>query len=208
MARLTSALANSPLVTFAALHGACIGAGLDLALACDFRVAVLGAFFALPAVEMGILYNPGRLATLLPMLSPGAAARLLLLAERLDCAEALAGGLPPLGDYRTSREQAVLYRLTGDLHPVHVDPDVARGYGFDRPILYGLCTLGIAMRMLGPAFGQHPANLATVSARLSAPDLPGDQLTLRGAETPEGLAFDMMADDRQVLKDGFARFTT
>lgn len=119
---------------------------------------------------------------------------------------AAAPALAPVGDYQTLPEQAVLYRLTGDLHPVHVDPEVARGYGFDRPILHGLCTLGIALRMLGPAFGRHPAGLACATARLSAPVLPGDLLTLRAAATKDGLAFDVMVGDRAVLKDGFASF--
>lgn len=117
-----------------------------------------------------------------------------------------APSLAAVGSYQTSPEQAVLYRLTGDLHPVHVDPEVAKGYGFARPILHGLCTLGIALRMLGPAFHRHPAELATATARLSAPVLPGDELVLRAAAVNDGIAFDVMVADRAVLKDGFARF--
>lgn len=117
-----------------------------------------------------------------------------------------AQALVPAGEYRTSPEQAVLYRLTGDLHPVHVDPEVARGYGFDRPILHGLCTLGIALRLLGKAAGRHPADLRNATARLSAPVLPGDLLTLRAAPSGDGYAFDVAVGDRLVLKDGFAGF--
>lgn len=93
MSGLTAVLRNSRIISFAAIDGACVGAGLDLALACDFRVAGPGAGFSLPAAKMGILYNPRRLAQILPMLSHAAALRLLLLAERLDRDEALAGGL-------------------------------------------------------------------------------------------------------------------
>ncbi|MGI6245403.1 MAG: enoyl-CoA hydratase/isomerase family protein [Pseudochelatococcus sp.] len=93
MSVLTASLRDSAVISIAAIDGACIGAGLDLALACDFRVATPGAVFALPAVRMGILYNPRRLAQILPMISRAAAARLLLLAERLDCAEAQLGGI-------------------------------------------------------------------------------------------------------------------
>lgn len=93
MSGLTAALRNSRIISFAAIDGACVGAGLDLALACDFRVAGPGAGFSLPAAKMGILYNPQRLAQILPMLGHAAALRLLLLAERLDRDEALAGGL-------------------------------------------------------------------------------------------------------------------
>lgn len=116
--------------------------------------------------------------------------------------------LVPVAEYQTSPEQAVLYRLTGDLHPVHVDVEVAKGYGFDRPILHGLCTLGIALRALGPAFGHHPASLRAATARLSAPVLPGDLLTVRAAPLGEGIAFDAVVGDRQVLKDCRARFSS
>lgn len=114
--------------------------------------------------------------------------------------------LSVVGEYQTSAEQAVLYRLTGDLHPVHVDAEVAKGYGFDRPILHGLCTLGIALRMLGPATGHHPADLAEATARLSMPVLPGDLLTLRAAPAEGGYAFDVMVQDKPVLKDCWAAF--
>jgi len=93
MSELTAALMQSPTISFAAIHGACIGAALDLALACDFRVAARDASFSLPAVSMGILYNPRRLRDILPMIDPAIARRLLLLAETLDCGDARMGGL-------------------------------------------------------------------------------------------------------------------
>ena len=114
--------------------------------------------------------------------------------------------LVTVAEYRTSPEQAVLYRLTGDLHPVHVDAEVAKGYGFERPILHGLCTLGIALRMLGRAFDFHPANLQAATARLSVPVLPGDLLIVRAAPWRNGIAFDARVGERQVLKDCWATY--
>lgn len=116
------------------------------------------------------------------------------------------GDLGPVAQYQTHPEQAVLYRLTGDLHPVHVDPEVAKGYGFERPILHGLCTLGIVLRELGRVFGSHPAHLSFASARLSAPVIPGDLLTIRAAEGQGGVHFEAASGDRVVLKDGVAKF--
>ena len=78
----------------------------------------------------------------------------------------------------TSGEAAVLYRLTGDRHPVHVDPEVAGALGFERPILHGLATLGMAARALAGAVDSHPADLLGLDARLAAPVLPGQDLVV------------------------------
>jgi acyl dehydratase len=92
----------------------------------------------------------------------------------------------------TSVEQAALYRLSGDLNPLHIAPTVARAVGFERPILHGLCTYGFAGRaLLRGACGGDPARLRSFSARFSAPVFPGDELTTQGWR---------IADDRWLLR--------
>lgn len=108
--------------------------------------------------------------------------------------------------YATDPQLAAMYRLTGDRHPIHIDPAVAVDNGFDRPILHGLCTLGIAARMVAEQLGRHPAELQSLSARLSAPVLPGETLTVRSGGSNDDVAFTTMVGDRTVLKAGRATF--
>lgn len=84
----------------------------------------------------------------------------------------------------TTREQALLYRLSGDINPLHADPNMAKFGGFDRPILHGLCTFGHAGRaILRGACGGDPAKLRSFGARFAGVVFPGDTLTTRGWKT-------------------------
>src|SRR5579864_597607 len=80
---------------------------------------------------------------------------------------------------RTRPEQALVYRLSGDRNPLHVDPKFAAKGGFSQPILHGLCTYGITGRALLHALcGSDPARFRSMSGRFSSPVLPGDSLTV------------------------------
>lgn len=87
----------------------------------------------------------------------------------------------------TTEEQAALYRLSGDLNPLHIAPEAATIGGFDRPILHGLCTYGFAGRaLLARACGGDPVRLKSFAARFSGVVFPGDTLTTSGWETSPG----------------------
>lgn len=79
----------------------------------------------------------------------------------------------------TAENQAVLYRLLGDRHAIHIDPDASARIGQPRPILQGLCTLAAATLALADHVGAHPADLTRLEGRFSSPVVPGDRLAVR-----------------------------
>ncbi|MBO0828504.1 MAG: enoyl-CoA hydratase/isomerase family protein [Streptosporangiales bacterium] len=80
-------------LTIAAVEGACVGAAVDLALACHLIVAGEGATFAVPAARLGILYNPDAVARWHARLPRATVVRLLLVGEWMDAATARDGGV-------------------------------------------------------------------------------------------------------------------
>jgi acyl dehydratase len=80
---------------------------------------------------------------------------------------------------QTRPEQALLYRLSGDRNPLHVDPKFAARGGFAQPILHGLCTYGVTGRaLLRAVCDGDPARFRSMSGRFSRPVLPGEPLTV------------------------------
>lgn len=81
--------------------------------------------------------------------------------------------------YRTRRDQALIYRLTGDHNPLHTDPAFSRRGGFPRPILHGMCTYGFTGRaLLHAVAGSQPGRVRSMSGRFTKPIEPGDQLRI------------------------------
>ncbi len=80
-------------------------------------------------------------------------------------------------DLPTGPEQALLYRLNGDLNPLHSDPAIAAKAGFDRPILHGLCTMGVVVHALLAALADYEDGaIRSVSLRFSNPVYPGETI--------------------------------
>ncbi len=80
-------------------------------------------------------------------------------------------------DLPTSAQGALIYRLCADLNPLHADPEVARAAGFERPILHGLASFGVAGHaILRTCCNYDPSRLASIGLRFSSPVYPGETL--------------------------------
>src|SRR6266446_4258600 len=80
-------------------------------------------------------------------------------------------------EMKTLPQQALLYRLSGDMNPLHADPQFAQMAGYDRPILHGLCTFGhVGRAVLAEYCGNDPARMAGMSVRFSGVVYPGDTI--------------------------------
>lgn len=89
---------------------------------------------------------------------------------------------------RIPEQQALLYRLSGDLNPLHADPEFARSVGFEEgPILHGLCTYGYMTRaVIQGACGGDPARLKKLAVQFKKPVWPGERLRTQGYQLGDG----------------------
>jgi len=80
-------------------------------------------------------------------------------------------------DLPTLPQAALIYRLSGDLNPLHASPKVAQAANFKAPILHGLCTLGVAGHaILKTACDYDVGRFRSMDLRFSAPVYPGETI--------------------------------
>jgi acyl dehydratase len=109
---------------------------------------------------------------------------------------------------RVSPRAALIYRLSADMNPLHADPEIARKAGYDRPILHGLCTYGMAARAIAQAWaGGDAGRLVQLDARFSSPVFPGETLAFDMWQEGEEIRYTARSVERdvQTLSRGVAR---
>jgi acyl dehydratase len=111
---------------------------------------------------------------------------------------------------RTSPEQAILYRLSGDTNPLHIDAQFAKNLGFEQgPILHGLCTFGFTGRaVINGLLGGDANRLLELHAQFKKPVWPNETLKTTGYRVGENrVALEVAVEERSevVLGNAWAK---
>ena len=109
-------------------------------------------------------------------------------------------------EFAVDPRAALIYRLSGDPNPLHIDPEAARRAGFDRPILHGLASYAIAGIAVSRACGFSPIRIAGLQCRFSSVVFPGDQLEFRIWRRDGVAVFQGFVGERKVLDQGLVSF--
>lgn len=103
-------------------------------------------------------------------------------------------------DLPTRPETALIYRLSGDVNPLHAEPAFARAAGYPRPILHGLASFGIAGHaLLKSLCNYEPARFKAMSGRFSAPVYPGETIRTEIWRDGDVVSFRARVAERDVI---------
>jgi len=97
-------------------------------------------------------------------------------------------------------EQGLLYRLSGDWNPLHADPKFAKAFGYDKPILHGMCTYGYCGRHVVKAFCDNdPRFVKSIKVRFAESVFPGETLETRMWKEDGKIIFETHIKDRNLV---------
>ncbi len=103
-------------------------------------------------------------------------------------------------EVETKEDQALLYRLSGDRNPLHIDPKFAEAAGFPKPIIHGLCSYGSAARgILQKVCDYDNKKINQFDVRFSAPMFPGETLVLDIWQDGKEISFQASVKERNVV---------
>lgn len=103
-------------------------------------------------------------------------------------------------DFATQPRAALIYRLSGDYNPLHAEPAVGRAAGFERPILHGLATYGIAgWAVTKSVCGGDPSAVQSIDVRFSSPVYPGETIRTEIWVDGKVVSFRALAVERNVV---------
>ncbi len=151
-----------PVPVVARLHGAVIGAGLEIAAACDLRIAAEGTRFLMPEVRLGI--PSGVEAALLPrLIGNGRAAWLVLTGEPIDARRAYEWGLieEVTADLDQSVAKVVGYLLAGDREALRVQKELLQMWE-EAPLS---ASIGASIERFAQAYASGPPRVMASKLR-------------------------------------------
>jgi acyl dehydratase len=109
-------------------------------------------------------------------------------------------------DLPTRPEAALIYRLSGDINPLHVEPAFAKAAGYPRPILHGLASFSVAGHaLLKTMCGYDPDRLSAISCRFSAPVYPGETIRTEMWRDGKVVSFRCRVVERNVIAINYGR---
>ncbi|PYN88177.1 MAG: hypothetical protein DMD87_10925 [Candidatus Rokuibacteriota bacterium] len=156
-----AAVHRAPFPVIAAVHGPCLGAGFELALACDLRVAAASASFGLPEVRVGVP-SVIQAALLPPMIGPGRAAEMLLTGTPVTAAQALDWGLVnrvvPDERLRAAAEEVVAAILASGPEAIRLQKELIvrwRETDLTTAVRYGINAFATAYATVEPREGMN-----------------------------------------------------
>ena len=113
-------------------------------------------------------------------------------------------------EIKTKPNQALIFRLSGDYNPLHSDPNFAKTAGFEKPILHGMCTYGIACRSLVETVCEGDAKrLKKFDCRFSSPVYPGETIVTEMWKNGSKVYYQSKVKERDkiVIKNGVSEIT-
>ena len=113
-------------------------------------------------------------------------------------------------EIETKPDQALIFRLSGDYNPLHSDPNFAKSAGFEKPILHGMCTYGIACRSVVESVCEGDAKrLKKFDCRFSSPVYPGETIVTEMWKNDSKVYYQSKVKERDkiVIKNGVSEIT-